>query len=82
MPMDKVRLKKIKESFTRGEDEESDRKRRMQLQGVEEPEMEMEDVGYGETEKEDAELPEDAPLKQKITRSIIRIMKKKGPPAK
>lgn len=77
MPMDKDRLKRIKKSYTEFESE----KKPLELEHAEDVEMKPSgDAGFDKTEKEDAELPKDAPLKTRITRSIIQLMKRKGPP--
>ena len=85
MPMNKERLKKISQSFKEstgsGYDEEADRKRRMQTQSAEDVDISSkEDTGFKRTDKEDADLPEDAPLKDKVTTSILKMLKKRGPP--
>lgn len=87
MSMNKDKLKKISQSFKEStgvsSTREEDRKRRMELQSAEEPDMSNdEDSGYSNTKKEDAELPEGAGLKDRVTMGIIKMMRKKGPPAK
>jgi len=59
-------------------------KKKLDLERAEEPDMKPSgDAGYENTDKKDADVPaEGAPLKDKITKSIIRLLKKKGPPAR
>lgn len=79
MWVNKEKAKKIKESFT-GEDKDADRKRRMELQSAEEPDLSSdEDSGFKKTEKEDPEVAEPA-FKDKVTTGILKMLKKRGPP--
>lgn len=69
--------RKIREAF-RGKEDDNEiftmperTKTKLELESAEEPSMEAEEAGYEETQ----------PLKSKITRSIIKMLKKKGPPS-